>query len=75
MAAHAIKAGEGDVFIAAGVETVSRYAAGASDKPAPNLIFGEVPASGTAERALGGSPDWKPLRGAPRHLHRDGADG
>ena len=25
MAAHAIKAGEGDVFIAAGVETVSRY--------------------------------------------------
>ena len=28
MAAHAIKAGEGDVFIAAGVETVSRYGAG-----------------------------------------------
>ena len=25
MAAHAIRAGEGDVFIAAGVETVSRY--------------------------------------------------
>ena len=31
MAAHAIKAGEGDVFIAAGVETVSRYGSGASD--------------------------------------------
>jgi len=31
MAAHAIKAGEGDVFVAAGVETVSRFAAGASD--------------------------------------------
>ncbi|MBV9661213.1 MAG: acetyl-CoA C-acyltransferase, partial [Acidimicrobiales bacterium] len=25
MAAHAIRAGEGDVFVAAGVETVSRY--------------------------------------------------
>ena len=31
MAAHAIRAGEGDVFIAAGVETVSRYLHGASD--------------------------------------------
>ena len=35
MAAHAIKAGEGDVFIAAGVESVSRYGSGASDT-APN---------------------------------------
>src|SRR3954451_16328626 len=31
MAAHAIKAGEGDVFLAGGVETVSRFAYGASD--------------------------------------------
>jgi acetyl-CoA C-acetyltransferase len=31
MAFHAIKAGEGDVFISAGVETVSRYAKGTSD--------------------------------------------
>jgi acetyl-CoA C-acetyltransferase len=31
MAFHAIKAGEGDVFISAGVETVSRYAKGSSD--------------------------------------------
>jgi acetyl-CoA C-acetyltransferase len=31
MAFHAIKAGEGDVFVSAGVETVSRYAAGNSD--------------------------------------------
>ena len=31
MAFHAIKAGEGDVFISAGVETVSRYARGNSD--------------------------------------------
>src|SRR5260221_14793354 len=31
MALHAIKAGEGDVFISAGVETVSRFATGSSD--------------------------------------------
>ncbi|NUP49451.1 MAG: acetyl-CoA C-acetyltransferase [Catenulispora sp.] len=31
MAFHAIKAGEGDVFISAGVETVSRYVKGSSD--------------------------------------------
>ncbi|MQA63027.1 MAG: acetyl-CoA C-acetyltransferase, partial [Actinophytocola sp.] len=31
MAMHAIKAGEGDVFISAGVETVSRYAQGNAD--------------------------------------------
>src|SRR5438874_4775162 len=31
MAFHAIKAGEGDVFVSAGVETVSRFAKGNSD--------------------------------------------
>ncbi|TDC36006.1 acetyl-CoA C-acetyltransferase [Micromonospora sp. 15K316] len=31
MAMHAIRAGEGDVFVSAGVETVSRYARGNSD--------------------------------------------
>src|SRR4051812_46462856 len=31
MAFHAIKAGEGDVFVSAGVETVSRYGRGTSD--------------------------------------------
>ena len=31
MAFHAIKAGEGDAFLSVGVETVSRYAHGASD--------------------------------------------
>ena len=35
MAAHAIKAGEGDVFVAGGVETVSRYLHGASDTGPP----------------------------------------
>src|SRR5918999_2811261 len=32
MAFHAIKAGEGDVFVSAGVECVSRYARGNSDR-------------------------------------------
>src|SRR5579862_7757682 len=31
MASHAIKAGEGDIFIAGGVETVSRFQYGAAD--------------------------------------------
>src|SRR4029079_16733782 len=31
MAFHAIKAGEGDVFVSAGVETVSRFGKGTSD--------------------------------------------
>jgi acetyl-CoA C-acetyltransferase len=43
MAAHAIKAGEGDVFISAGVETVSRFGAGASDSPkAVNPLFDDA---------------------------------
>jgi acetyl-CoA C-acetyltransferase len=33
MAAHAIAAGEGDVFVSAGVECVSRFANGSSDMP------------------------------------------
>ena len=33
MAFHAIKAGEGDAYISAGVETVSRYANGFADNP------------------------------------------
>ncbi len=63
MAAHAIKAGEGDAFIAAGVETVSRYGNGASDT-APNAIFNEA-GERTAERSLGGSPTWSPPEGLP----------
>ncbi|MEI6454299.1 MAG: beta-ketoacyl synthase N-terminal-like domain-containing protein, partial [Actinomycetes bacterium] len=39
MAAHAIKAGEGDIFIAAGVETVSRFGFGASDVGPHNPLF------------------------------------
>ena len=39
MAAHAIRAGEGDVFIAAGVETVSRFMNGASDDRSPQCAL------------------------------------
>ncbi|MFM8969447.1 MAG: acetyl-CoA C-acetyltransferase [Actinomycetota bacterium] len=63
MAAHAIKSGEGDCFIAAGVETVSRYASGASDM-APNAIF-KKPGERTKARAAGGQPTWTPQQGIP----------
>ncbi|WP_084957158.1 acetyl-CoA C-acetyltransferase [Thermoactinospora rubra] len=44
MAFHAIKAGEGDVFVSAGVETVSRFVKGNSDSlpDTQNPIFGEA---------------------------------
>ncbi len=63
MAAHAIKSGEGDCFIAAGVEAVSRYGNGFSDT-APNPVFAEAGAR-TAERAQGGAPTWTPPEGLP----------
>jgi acetyl-CoA C-acetyltransferase len=63
MAAHAIRAGEGDCFIAAGVEAVSRYSAGASDT-APNPLVKE-PGKRTALRSQGGQPMWTPPEGLP----------
>jgi acetyl-CoA C-acetyltransferase len=63
MAFHAIKAGEGDCFIAGGVETVSRYMSGASDM-APNPIFKE-PGARTAARSQGGQGAWTPPEGLP----------
>ncbi|MEU6427381.1 acetyl-CoA C-acetyltransferase [Microbispora sp. NPDC046973] len=58
MAFHAIKAGEGDVFISAGVETVSRFVNGSSDMPqAQNPLFDEAKAR-TEETAKGGAPVW-----------------
>ena len=63
MAAHAIRSGEGDCFIAAGVETVSRYSAGASDT-APNPIFKDAGAR-SRERAQGGQAGWTPGAGLP----------
>jgi acetyl-CoA C-acetyltransferase len=43
MAFHAIKAGEGDIFVSAGVETVSRFGNGTADVPgAENPLFDEA---------------------------------
>jgi acetyl-CoA C-acetyltransferase len=55
MAFHAIKAGEGDVFISAGVECVSRYAKGNSDAwpDTGNPVFTEA-RERTEEAAQGG---------------------
>ncbi|MFE9788289.1 acetyl-CoA C-acetyltransferase [Nocardia salmonicida] len=56
MALHAIKAGEGDVFISAGVETVSRYFKGNADglPDTQNPYFADAVAR-TETRAAGGS--------------------
>ncbi len=62
MAAHAIKAGEGDVFVAAGVETVSRYGHGAADVGPHNPAFGEAEAR-TAARAPAVTEPWAPQSG------------
>jgi acetyl-CoA C-acetyltransferase len=59
MAFHAIKAGEGDVFVSAGVECVSRFARGSSDNH-PQTRNPRFAASGatTAARAAGSAPVW-----------------
>jgi len=65
MAAHAVKAGEGDAFISAGVEFVSRYGNGASDGGgATNPIFDGAQAR-TAARAEGGADSWTAPEGLP----------
>ncbi|MFY1619397.1 acetyl-CoA C-acetyltransferase [Micromonospora sp. WMMD736] len=68
MALHAIRAGEGDVFVSAGVEMVSRYARGSSDGLPPEaqaLVGGgwENPrfaaaAERSKRRAQGGAEVW-----------------
>ncbi|MEU3712367.1 acetyl-CoA C-acetyltransferase [Streptomyces catenulae] len=59
MALHAIKAGEGDVFISAGVETVSRSVNGSSDgmPGTHNPLFADAEAR-TAARAEQAGADW-----------------
>ena len=59
MAMHAIKAGEGDVFISAGVETVSRQINGSSDgmPGTHNPLFADAEAR-TAARAEQEGTDW-----------------
>ena len=74
MAAHAIRAGEGDVFIAAGVETVSRYMHGASDTGPHNPDFAEAEER-TKVRAPAVTEPWTPPVGPARRLHRHGPDG
>jgi acetyl-CoA C-acetyltransferase len=64
MAAHAIKAGEGDVFIAAGVETVSRYGNGMADGGPINGSFKDAMGR-TAERSTGEGGPWTPPAGLP----------
>src|SRR6202046_4568275 len=62
MAAHAIRAGEGDVFVAGGVETVSRFQFGASDTGPHNPAFAEAEAR-TAARAPAVTEPWTPPKG------------
>ena len=66
MAAHAIRAGEGDAFIAAGVEAVSRFGSGSSDHcpNTQNPKFADA-ATRTASRAGGGQGAWTPPTGLP----------
>ncbi|WP_026197558.1 acetyl-CoA C-acetyltransferase [Sciscionella marina] len=59
MALHAIRAGEGDVFISAGVETVSRSGKGSSDSwpDTHNPLFAEAK-DRTARTAEQGADSW-----------------
>ena len=62
MAFHAIKAGEGDVFVSAGVETVSRFGAGTSDSwpNTHNPAFAD--AEGRTVEAAQGGVSWQDPR-------------
>jgi acetyl-CoA C-acetyltransferase len=63
MAFHAIKAGEGDVYISAGVECVSRYAKGSSDSwpDTRNPLFASAEER-TVARSGAGVPAWRDPR-------------
>jgi acetyl-CoA C-acetyltransferase len=66
MATHAIRAGEGDVFIAGGVETVSRFVNGRADLGPEvwNPKF-EAAVARTQARSEGGTEPWTPGAGLP----------
>ncbi len=66
MAAHAIKCGEGDVFVAAGVECVSRFDKGRSDggPGTTNDRFSDA-RTRSKERQDAGAPVWTPGPGLP----------
>jgi acetyl-CoA C-acetyltransferase len=63
MAFHAIKAGEGDAYISAGVEMVSRFVKGNSDSlpDTKNEYFADAEAR-TAKLAEGGADSWSDPR-------------
>src|SRR5829696_2438153 len=66
MAAHAVRAGEGDAFIAAGVEMVSRFVKGNSDSlpGTTNPVF-EPAEARSASRSQGDKGPWQPGEGLP----------
>ncbi|MGH9067563.1 MAG: acetyl-CoA C-acetyltransferase [Acidimicrobiales bacterium] len=66
MAAHAIRAGEGDAFVAAGVEMVSRFGKGSSDgmPDTRNPRFAGAQARSQG-RLAGEGGDWTPPEGLP----------
>ncbi|WP_016697961.1 acetyl-CoA C-acetyltransferase [Actinoalloteichus spitiensis] len=63
MAMHAIRAGEGDVFLSAGVETVSRYAKGNSDSlpDTRNPLF-DAAAERSEAATRNGAEEWRDPR-------------
>jgi len=59
MAAHAIRAGEGDVFIAGGVECISRYDGGLPDAVGKENPRFDAAMARSAARATGLLADWE----------------
>ncbi len=64
MAAHAIMAGEGDCFVAGGVETVSRYMNGVADNGPHNSLFAQAEKR-SSTRSDASSTTWAPPEGLP----------
>ena len=64
MAAHTIMADMGNVFVAGGVECVSRYQYGAADNGPHNALFADAEAR-TASRTTGSADTWAPPEGLP----------
>ena len=64
MAAHAIRAGEGDTFVSGGVECVSRFQYGVSDNGPHNPRFADAEGR-TADRSGDEAGDWTAPEGLP----------
>ena len=64
MAAHAIRAGEGDAFVSGGVECVSRFQYGVSDNGPHNPRFADAEGR-TADRSGEEVDDWTAPEGFP----------